>query len=230
MNWDERKRMSKDKKWWKWGEEKIVGGVRRRSSQVTLQPSGVNPVTQAENTLVGIAMALCKMESWPKMRWSEKRAYIHEARRKSVNKACRVTACVQLHPIRCCADYGDCFAYVLDEEFLLCTKHSSYAKSMNGSKMLFSVAISHESFKTFPDDQHITRLGKIGEAVHSPGWSTKAILSLVLVIGSRWGVQLICLPQHLSYHSCGTKSMQNPRMSCSVRNMECLDSWNNWLD
>lgn len=50
-----------------------------------------------------------------------------------------------------------------------------------------------KALKTFPDDQHITRLGKIGEAVHSPGWSTKAILSLVLVIGSRWGVQRICL-------------------------------------
>lgn len=24
--------------------------------------------------------------------------------------------------------------------------------------------------------------------------------------------------------------MRDPRMSCSVRSMECLDSWNNWLD
>lgn len=35
---------------------------------------------------------------------------------------------------------------------------------------------------------------------------------------------------HSIYHSCGAKSMRNPRMSCSVRSMECLDSWNNWLD
>lgn len=80
----------------------------------------------------------------------------------------------------------------------------------------------HFSHELSSDDQHITRLGKIGEAVHSPGWSTKAILSLLLVIGLRWGVLLICLSFSvlLSYHSCDTKR-RNPRMSCSVRSMVC---------
>lgn len=53
------------------------------------------------------------------------------------------------------------------------------------TRCCFPLTLSHEGFKTFPEDQHITRLGKTDEAVHSPSWSTKAILSLVLVIGSR---------------------------------------------